>query len=91
MRLMKKNTISGLTYGHSEKTLSDAFDVLTRKRHWKDPISKWIPEILYSVYNDACKFYTATSLSISSYRFTADGETFVLVKSVGYRNGPAGP
>ena len=80
-----------LTFGRSEKTLSKAFDILTRKKHWKDPISTWVPERLYNVYNDACRFYTATNLSIVTRRFTPEGKNWVQVESVGYRNGPAGP
>ena len=59
---MTNATELNLTFGHSEKTLSDAFDILTRKKHWKDPISTWVPEKLYNVYNSACRFYTATNL-----------------------------
>jgi len=80
-----------LTFGRSEKTLSKAFDILTRKKHWKDPISTWVPERLYNVYNDACRFYTATNLSIVTRRYTPEGKNWVQVESVGYRNGPAGP
>ena len=80
-----------LTFGRSEKTLSKAFDILTRKKHWKDPISTWVPERLYNVYNDACRFYTATNLSIVTRRYTPEGKNWVQVESVGYRYGPAGP
>jgi hypothetical protein len=88
---MTTATELNLTFGHSEKTLSDAFDILTKNKHWKDPISTWVPEKLYNVYNAACRFYTATNLNITTRRFTPEGETLVLVESVGYRNGPAGP
>ena len=73
----------------------DDLDRLFSQLHgtdWKAPIDAWVNLGMFTQYDAACEFFTATSLKKSGLTHAkSDGRVFVHVTSPGYRNGPAGP
>lgn len=82
-------SFGGFTYD----ALRTAFESVENKIHWKNPIVSIIPENKKELISVAIEFFTATEAKFSEIR---NPETncvipgFLIVTSVGYRNGPAG-
>lgn len=71
---------------YSHKELSAAFDLVKNPIHWKDPINALIPANKREVVCKAIKYFTATKAKF----FPTKNPDLLRVKSIGYRNGPAG-
>lgn len=73
-------------HGWKLTELEKAFDLVKNAEDWKAPIEAQIPGRMIKVVLSAIEFYTATSATVDHLK---DG--ICLVRSVGYRAGPAGP
>lgn len=73
--------------GYDIEQLRSVFSSVTPKDDWRGPIRKVIPKKDLSITCAAIEFFTGTN-PFSEY---AESRNFVVVGSVGYRNGPCGP
>lgn len=75
-------------FGKYALLLRSAFDQICDPTDWKKPVHAMVPWESASVYMDAVRYMTATTCECE--RVQRDGVTYALLKSVGYRAGPAG-
>lgn len=75
--------------GYDAADLSDAFDSVKAKTHWKDPIDAIIMAERRDIVEAAIKFYTTTVPRFTTH-YDATTAGLLRVRSVGYRAGPAG-
>ena len=67
--------------------MEKVFNRMVDPKDWRAPINATIPYRLYDIAAAAVEFFTATTLEVvGSMPITGD----LLVKSIGYRAGPAG-
>ena len=69
---------------YTQDQLSDAFDLVAPKTHWKDPINAVVKADAVLVVVAAIRHFTGTDATISLYGAHA------LVTAMGYRAGPCG-
>lgn len=84
-------------HGYTQEALGCAFDRLLKKstdtgahRDWRAPIRARISPHDFEIFHAAVAFYTATALQIEPQADAKVGDD-LLVTSIGYRAGPAGP
>lgn len=70
--------------------LKMAFELVQDPSDWRAPINKVIGiDNNFRLIDEAIRYFTGTHASFL--RFTSDGIEKVVVKAIGYRNGPCGP
>lgn len=85
---MSKPYILVEPFGKYALLLQQAFDQICDPEDWKGPIHAMVPWDAANVYMQAVQHMTATSCTCEL--VTRDGIAYALLKSVGYRAGPAG-
>ncbi len=85
----KSETPNCCTGLFSETQLSDAFDLVKNREHWKGEISAIIFPVEVELVQAAISFYTATEMKIVGSRHEDGSPKMLIVSAAGYWNGPA--
>lgn len=80
-----------MTYVSEQARLAAAFETVCNPNDWRAPIEAWIEATDVDRIDEAVIHFTATRIEVVGYGVLVGRPGEVLIRAVGYRNGPAGP